>query len=63
MGGAVLALADAGALELTGALGIINAMMLAVAVAGAAIAARVPRGPAQRDATSGAGAVIPLEHP
>jgi MFS family permease len=63
MGGAVLALADAGALELTGALGIINAMMLAVAVAGAAIATRVPRGPAQRDATSGVGAAIPLEHP
>jgi MFS family permease len=63
MGGAVVALADAGTLELTGALGIINAMMLVVAVAGAAIATRVPRGPARRDAASGVAAAIPLEHP
>jgi len=63
IGGAVIALSDAGSIELTGALGIVNAMMLAVAVVGAAIAIRVPRGPARRDATPGVRGAIPLEHP
>ena len=50
IGGAVIARADAGVLELPVALAIVNGAMAAVAVAGVLVAARVPRGPTRRDA-------------
>ena len=48
IGGAVVALADAGTLELRVALGMVNGLMAAVAVMGVVIATRVPPGPAAR---------------
>ena len=48
IGGAVVALADAGTLELPVALGMVNGLMAAVAVMGVVIATRVPPGPAAR---------------
>ena len=63
-GGAIIALADAGTLELTGALGIVNALMLVVAVAAVLVALRVPPRPAPSVATSDlARGAVPLEHP
>lgn len=68
VGGAVVALADAGTLELATALGIVFAIMLAAAVGGFGIALRIPRSgkahsrfTAANAATAGAG--LPLEHP
>ena len=64
VGGAVIALADAGTLELTGALGIVNAMMLVVAVAAVLVALRVPPRPSPSVAASDlARGAVPLEHP
>ena len=64
VGGAIVALADAGTLELTGALGIVNALMLAVAVAAVLVATRVPPRPAPSvQAVDSARAAVPLEHP
>ena len=64
VGGAVIALADAGTLELTGALGIVNAMMLVVAVAAVLVALRVPPRPSPSMAASDlARGAVPLEHP
>jgi MFS family permease len=64
VGGAVIALADAGTLELAGALGIVNAMMLVVAVAAVLVALRVPPRPSPPVAASDlVGATVPLEHP
>jgi MFS family permease len=64
VGGAVVALADAGTLELAGALGIVNAMMLVVSVLAVLVALRVPRRPALSivppDQARGP---VPLEHP
>jgi MFS family permease len=64
VGGAVVALADAGTLELAGALGIVNAMMLVVSVLAVLVALRVPRRPAPSivppDQARGP---VPLEHP
>jgi MFS family permease len=64
VGGAVIALADAGTLELGAALSIVNAMMLVVAILALLVALRVPPRPspsrAPRDAPS---ATVPLEHP
>ena len=48
IGGAVVALADAGTLELPVALGMVNGLMAAVAVMGVVVATRVPHGPAAR---------------
>ena len=47
-GGAVVALADRGALELVEALGVVDAMMVVVAVTAMVVALRVPRRPAPR---------------
>jgi predicted MFS family arabinose efflux permease len=64
VGGAVIALADAGTLELAGALGIVNAMMLAMAVAAVVVALRVPPRPSPSVAASDLGRVTaPLERP
>ena len=52
-GGAVVALADAGALDLVPALAIVNGIMAVVALAGVAVAARVPSGPAPAGAATG----------
>jgi MFS family permease len=64
VGGAVIALADAGTLELAGALGIVNAMMVAAAVAAVLVSLRVPArpspAPVMADLAHGA---APLEHP
>lgn len=46
VGGALVALADSGALALVTALAIVNGVMAVVALAGVAVAARVPSGPA-----------------
>jgi MFS family permease len=62
VGGAIIALADAGTLELTGALGIVNAMMLAVAVAAVLVALRVPPRPSPSVAAADlARGAVPLE--
>lgn len=64
VGGAVIALADAGTLELTGALGIVNAIMLVVAVAAIVVARRVPSLRAASFATSDRPrGAVPLERP
>jgi MFS family permease len=64
VGGAVIALADAGTLELPGALGIVNAMMLVVAVAALLVALRVPPRPSPSVVASDlARGAVPLEHP
>ena len=52
IGGAVVAQADAGRLELPVALAIVNGIMAVVAVAGVLVATRIPRGPTRRDATA-----------
>ncbi|HSJ00129.1 MAG TPA: MFS transporter [Patescibacteria group bacterium] len=63
-GGAVIALADAGTLELPGALGIVNGIMLVVAVAAVLVALRVPPRPSPAVAAADlARAAVPLEHP
>lgn len=64
VGGAVIALADAGALELAGALWIVNALMLAVAVAAVLVALRVPPRPSPTVVASDlARGAAPHEHP
>ena len=64
VGGAVIALADAGTLELAGALGIVNAVMLVVAVAAVLVALRVPPRPSPSIAAADlARGAVPLEHP
>jgi hypothetical protein len=60
-GGAIVALADAGTISLTNAVGLVDGLMLLVALAAVAIALRVPRSPAERAHTGPI--AIPLEHP
>ena len=66
VGGAVVALAEAGTIPLTSAIGIVDAVMLGMAVIAIAISLRVPIGPSarstvvERPASVGA---LPLEHP
>ena len=60
IGGAVIAQADAGTLQLPVALGIVNALMAVAAVGGVLIAMRVPSGPTRRESAgdpAAAGAV------
>jgi MFS family permease len=64
IGGAVVALAEAGALELTPALGIVNGIMFAVAICAVVISLRVPQEPAEpQPGRVSVPAGIPLEHP
>ena len=64
VGGAVIALADAGTLQLAGALGIVNGLMLVVAVAAVLVSLRVPPRPAPPAvATELALGAAPLERP
>ena len=61
VGGAIVALADAGTLELPTAVGIVDGLMFVVALGALVVALRVPRSPAvQRRAGVPA---VPLEHP
>jgi hypothetical protein len=61
VGGALVALADSGALALVTALAIVNGVMALVALAGVAVAARVPSGPAPAAASTGQPTGV-LEH-
>ena len=64
IGGAVVALAETGALELIPALGIVNAIMFAVAIFAVVVSLRVPREPAEpHPGRVSIPAAIPLEHP
>ena len=64
IGGAVVALAETGALELVPALGIVNAIMFVVAIFALLISLRVPREPAEpQPGRISVPAGIPLEHP
>jgi predicted MFS family arabinose efflux permease len=64
IGGAVVALAETGALDLIPALGIVNAIMFVVAIFAVLISLRVPREPAEpQPGRIGVPAGIPLEHP
>ena len=64
IGGAIVALADAGHLQLPGAIGLVDGLMLAVGALAALVALRVPRSPTEhlgpRHAPESA---VPLEHP
>ena len=60
-GGAIVALADAGVLSLPTAVGLVDGLMLIVALAAVAVALRVPSVPAVRAPTRPM--AIPLEHP
>lgn len=66
IGGAIVALADVGTLELAPALGLVNGVMLVAAIIALGVSSRVPRSPdgvptPERPATGPA--VVPLEHP
>lgn len=66
VGGAVVAMADGGAMPLTSALAIVFAIMLVAALGSVGIALRVPRtgqGRPDRLAAGAASAGLPLEHP
>jgi predicted MFS family arabinose efflux permease len=64
VGGAVVALADAGTIELTTALAIVFAIMAAVSLGAIAIGFRVPvSGPAAARAADLPRSGVPLEHP
>ena len=66
VGGAIVALADAGTIPLASAIGIVDAVMLVMAVVAVAVSLRVPIGPSAHatviDVHGSAGA-LPLEHP
>ena len=66
VGGAIVAVADVGTISLDSAIGILDAVMVAMAVAAIAVSVRIPRGPSgpsrARDIPGGP-AAIPLEHP
>lgn len=65
IGGAIVAVAEGGALELAPAIGIVFGLMLVVALLTAGVSLRVPRGPS--DVRAGVGhplpSGVPLEHP
>ncbi|HUF06536.1 MAG TPA: MFS transporter [Candidatus Binatia bacterium] len=63
VGGAIVALADTGALGLAPAIGIVNAVMLGAGILAAAISLRVPRAPAVGQPRDSSVPAVPLEHP
>ncbi len=63
VGGAIVALADAGTLELPTSIAVLNGIMLVVGVAAVLVALRVPTSPATPRVHLDAGASVPLEHP
>ncbi len=65
VGGALVALADAGTVPLASAIGMVDLLMLVMAAAMVGVSVRVPRGPSARTAVAdlpAAGAPLPLEH-
>jgi len=63
IGGAIVALADGGVIALPEAIGLVDALMIAVAIVAIVVSTRVPRsdpGAARREPMR---AVVPLEHP
>jgi len=65
VGGAVVAVADAGAISLPSAIGIIHAVMVVVAAVAVAVSLRVPHGPSNdpdRSRLSTGAATVPMEH-
>lgn len=64
VGGAFVAMADAGSITLPTAIGLVDAVMVAMAVAAVAVSLRVPAGPSARVAMAGAPApsAVPVEH-
>jgi len=66
IGGAVVAAADAGVIPLASAIGIVDALMVVMAVAAVAVSLRVPRGPSDRSGQprmAPGPATVPIEHP
>jgi MFS family permease len=63
VGGGIVALADAGTLELPVSIAIVNAIMLVVGAVAVLVALRVPAAPATPRVHLDAGAAVPLEHP
>ena len=63
IGGAIVALADAGTLELPTSIAIVNGIMLVVGIAAVIVSLRVPRSPETPRVHLDAGAAVPLEHP
>jgi MFS family permease len=66
VGGSVVALADAGTISLASAIGIVDAVMLVMALVAVAVSLRVPRGPSARSTVvemPASAGVLPLEHP
>lgn len=66
VGGAVVALADAGTIPLASAIGIVDAVMLVMAVVAVAVSLRVPLGPSPRSTViemPGSAGARALEHP
>jgi MFS family permease len=63
IGGAVVAVSEGGALQLSGAIGIVFAIMAAAALLAVAVAWRVPRGPSEEAAAERPVLGAPLEHP
>ncbi|MGQ0609091.1 MAG: MFS transporter [Chloroflexota bacterium] len=66
VGGAIVAMADAGTIPLTSAIGIIDALMVVMAVVAAVVALRVPRGPSRGSdpaRLAPSTATMPMEHP
>lgn len=65
VGGAVVAMADAGTIPLASAIGIVDALMLVMAVVAVGVSLRVPRGPSARSPiieVPASTVVVPLEH-
>ncbi|MGH2417706.1 MAG: MFS transporter, partial [Candidatus Limnocylindria bacterium] len=66
VGGAIVAMADAGTIPLTSAIGIIDALMVVMAVVTVVVALRVPRGPSRGSdpaRLAPSTATMPMEHP
>jgi len=66
VGGAVVAAADAGVIPLASAIGIVDALMVVMAVAAVAVSLRVPLGPSDRSGQprmAPGPATVPIEHP
>ena len=65
VGGAVVALADAGTIPLPSAIGLLDLVMLVMSVAAIAVSLRVPRGPSARSTVTeipASASALPLEH-
>ena len=66
VGGAIVAVADAGTIPLVSAIGLIDALMVAMAIVAVAVSLRVPRGPSDRPdvvRTPHGVSAMPMERP